>query len=125
MSFFTLKLPEEAQKIEIFPKFQRWMKKTNIFKCKPPEAHFTIRNRGPYNINNLLTCSGRIGEYWPSVVARPRADIPQYGPRARLVSGHYFLSVTSLSKKAYPSSNVDQYLNGEMEVKFLTEKIPI
>ena len=32
LSFFTLKLPEEAEKIEIFPKFQRWMKKTNIFK---------------------------------------------------------------------------------------------
>ena len=27
MSFFTVKLPEEAKKIEIFPKFQRWMKK--------------------------------------------------------------------------------------------------
>ena len=49
MSFFTLKLPEEAKKIEIFPKFQRWMEKTNIFKCKPPEVHFTIRNRLPYN----------------------------------------------------------------------------
>ena len=31
LSFFTLKLPAEARKIEIFPKFQRWMKKTNIF----------------------------------------------------------------------------------------------
>ena len=31
LSFFTLKLPAEAKKIEIFPKFQRWMKKTNIF----------------------------------------------------------------------------------------------
>jgi len=48
LSFFTLKLPEEAKKIEIFPKFQRWMKKTNIFKCKPPEVHFTISNRVPY-----------------------------------------------------------------------------
>ena len=27
LSFFTVKLPEEAKKIEIFPKFQRWMKK--------------------------------------------------------------------------------------------------
>ena len=69
LSFFTLKLPAEAKKIEIFPKFQRWMKKTNIFKCKPPEVHFTIRNIVPYN--KLLTnraCSGRTGEYWPSVV---------------------------------------------------------
>ena len=31
LSFFTLKLLEEAKKIEIFPKFQRWMEKTNIF----------------------------------------------------------------------------------------------
>ena len=46
---FTLKLPEEAKKIEIFPKFQRWMKQTNIFKCKPAEVHFTIGNRVPYN----------------------------------------------------------------------------
>ena len=29
--FFTLKVPAEAKKIEIFPKFQRWMKKTIIF----------------------------------------------------------------------------------------------
>ena len=31
LSFFTLKLPAEAKKIEIFPKFRRWTKKTNIF----------------------------------------------------------------------------------------------
>ena len=31
LSFFTLKLPAEAKKIELFPKFQRWMKKMNIF----------------------------------------------------------------------------------------------
>ena len=31
LSFLTLKLPAEAKKIEIFPKLQRWMKKTNIF----------------------------------------------------------------------------------------------
>ena len=67
-SFFTLKLPEEAKKIEIFPKFQRWMK-TNMFKCKAPEVHFTNRNRVPYN-KQLTTqaCSGRNGEYWPEVV---------------------------------------------------------
>ena len=53
LSFFTLKLPEVAEKIEIFPKFQRWMKKTSIFKCNPPEVHFAIRNRVPYN--KLLT----------------------------------------------------------------------
>ena len=31
LSFSALKLPAEAKKIEIFPKFQRWMKKMNIF----------------------------------------------------------------------------------------------
>ena len=28
-----MKLPEEAKKIEIFPKFQRWMKETNILQA--------------------------------------------------------------------------------------------
>ena len=91
LSFFTLKLPEEAEKIEIFPKFQRWMEKTNIFKCKPPEVHFTIRNRVAYNkqLTNIA-CSSRTVEYWPAVVfvlSQPRANIPQYGPSARLVRG--------------------------------------
>ena len=45
------------------------MEKTNIFKCKPPEVHFTIRNRVPYNkLLTNLACSSRTGEYWPSVV---------------------------------------------------------
>ena len=65
ISFFTLKLSEEAKKIEIFPKLQ----KTDIFKCKPPEVHFTIRNRVPYNkLLTNLACSSRTGKYWPSVV---------------------------------------------------------
>ena len=72
LSFFALKLPAEAKKIELFPKFQRWMKnrrRWTFFKCKSPEVHFTIRNRVPYN--ELLTnraCLGRTREYWPSVV---------------------------------------------------------
>ena len=32
LSFSTVKLLEEAKKIELFPKFQRWMKKTNFSK---------------------------------------------------------------------------------------------
>ena len=45
------------------------MEKTNIFKCKPPEVHFTMRDRVPYNkpLTNLA-CSNRTVEYWPSVV---------------------------------------------------------
>ena len=34
LSSFTAKLPEKAEKIEIFPKFQRWMKKTNILQAR-------------------------------------------------------------------------------------------
>ena len=69
LSFFTLKLPEEAKKIEIFPKFQRWMEKTNIFKCRPPEVHFTIRNWVAFNkqLSNLA-CLSRTREYRPSVL---------------------------------------------------------
>ena len=63
--------------------------------CKPPEVHFTIRNRVPYNkqLTNRA-CSGRSGEYWPSVVAvevRTATTEGQYSPlrpeQARLVSG--------------------------------------
>ena len=45
------------------------MEKTNIFKSKPLEVHFTIRDRVPYNkLLTNLACSSRTGEYWPSVV---------------------------------------------------------
>ena len=99
MSFFTLKLPEEAEKIEILAKFQRWMKQTNIFKCKPAEVHFTIRNRVPYNkkLTNLA-CSGRTGEYWPSVVA-VRTSLCSV--RTATTSGQYspVQSLRSVSKR--------------------------
>ena len=32
LSFFSAKLPEKAKKIEILPRFQKWMKKTNILR---------------------------------------------------------------------------------------------
>ena len=45
------------------------MEKANIFKCKPPEVHFTIRNRVPYNKQLTdLACSSRTVECWPSVI---------------------------------------------------------
>ena len=101
MSFFTLTLSEEAKKIEIFPKFQRQMEKTNIFKCKPPEVHFTIKDTECHIINYLLTQLARALQwnivprsfsYGPrcarSVLSRPQSNIPQYGPRARLVRGY-------------------------------------
>ena len=90
----NLKLPEEAKKIEIFPK---WMKKTNIL-----QASFIIlkilkllmqklkqASPGCHIINNLLTelaraVLGNIGpRSWqcgPSEA--PRANTPQFGPRA-------------------------------------------
>ena len=62
--FFT----EEAKKFKFFRNFKD-VEKTNIFKCKPPEMHFTIKNRVPYNkLLTNLACSSRTGEYWPSVV---------------------------------------------------------
>ena len=33
-----------------------------------------------------------------SVLSRPRANIPQYGPRARLVRGYYDVFIFSLKK---------------------------
>ena len=45
------------------------MEKTNIFKCKPPEVHFTIEDGVPYNkLLTNLACSSRTVEYWPSDV---------------------------------------------------------
>ena len=67
------------------------------FKCKPPEVHFTIRSRVPYNkqLTNRA-CSSRTGEYWPLVVAvqtslrsvRTATTSGQYSPvrPSRLVS---------------------------------------
>ena len=85
---FGAKLPEEAKKTEIFPKFQRRMERTNIFKCNSLEVHFTIRNRVPYNkqVTNPAY-SGHIGEYRLLVIAVRQVNIPQYGPCTRLVSG--------------------------------------
>ena len=88
MSFFTVKLPEEAKKIE---KLKRLI---------APELHFTTRNKVPYNkqLTNRV-CSSRTGEYWLSFVAvrteqsevRTATTEGQYSPvrleQTRLVSG--------------------------------------
>ena len=81
------------------------MEKTNIFMYKPPEVHFTITHRVPYN--KLLTSAraalGNIAprswQYGPSA-ARPRANIPQYGPPARLVTGYYYIVNQAPAKPA-------------------------
>ena len=73
----------------------------------------------PYNklLTNLAS-SSRTGEYWPSVVLygprcarsvlpRPRANIPRYGPRARLVRGYYLLR-TEITK-SHLNDHICQY----------------
>ena len=58
----------KLKRLKFWKNFKDGWRRT-FFKCKPPEVHFTIRNRVPYN--KLLTnraCSGRTREYWPSVV---------------------------------------------------------
>ena len=95
LSFFTLKLSEEAKKIGIFPKFERFMKKTNILKCKRPEVQVTIRNRVPDNKQlTIRACSSRTREYWPSVIfVRPAPR----SVRTVTTSGLYSLLRTSCS----------------------------
>ena len=60
---------QKLKRLNFFRNFKDGWRRRTFFKCKPPEVHFTIRNRVPYN--KLLTnraCSGRTREYWPSVV---------------------------------------------------------
>jgi len=60
---------QKLKRFKFFPNFKDGWRRRTFFKCKPPEVHFTIRNRVPYN--KLLTNQaslGRTGEYWPSVV---------------------------------------------------------
>ena len=86
------------------------MEKTNIFKCKPPKVHFTIRDRVPYNkLLTNLACSSHTGEYWPSVVfvqtslrsVRTATTSGQYSPvrPTRSVSKRLIISIVlSFSK---------------------------
>ena len=60
---------QKLKRLKFFRNFKHGWRRRTFFKCKPPEVHFAIRNRVPYN--KLLTnrvYSGRTGEYWPSVV---------------------------------------------------------
>ena len=60
---------QKPKRLKFFRNFKDGWRRRTFFKCKPSEVHFTIRKRVPYN--KLLTnraCSGRTGEYWPSVV---------------------------------------------------------
>ena len=112
------------------------MEKTNIFKCKPQEVHFTITNRVPYN--KLLTnlgCSSRTGEHWPSVVfvrtslrsVHTVTTSRQYSPvrpsrsvSERLLSydpyGPMYVSVTNLQVLLNPLYKKDNtWAPGDME----------
>ena len=63
------KYQQKLKRLKFFRNLKDGWRRRTLFKCKPPEVHFTIRNRVPYN--KLLTnraCSGQTGEYWPSVV---------------------------------------------------------
>ena len=93
------------------------MEKTNIFKCKPPEVHFTITNRVPYNkLLTNLACSSRTGEYWPSVVfvrtslrsVRTAATSGQYSPvrPPRSVSKRLIFHVVALCSLLLCVSNI-------------------
>ena len=63
---------QKLQRLKLLPNFKDGQRRQTFFKFKPPEMHFTIGNRVPYNkllINQA--CSGRTGEFWPSVAFVP------------------------------------------------------
>ena len=78
-----MKLPEEAKTIEIFPRFQRWMKKTNFLQASYPEdletLTFDVETQTGITechiINNLLTELAR------AVLRNIDPRLWQYGPR--------------------------------------------
>ena len=60
---------QKLKRLKFSRNFKDGWRRRTFFKCKRTEVRFTIRKTVPYN--KLLTnraCSGRTGEYWPSVV---------------------------------------------------------
>ena len=95
-SFFTLKLPAEAKKIEI----SKMGEDDKHFLSASHRKCILLSGTECHIINYLLTEFARVipGNIGPlsfsygrscarSVLSRPRANIPQYSPRARLVRG--------------------------------------
>ena len=95
---------QELKRLKFFRNFKDEWRRRTFYKCKPPEVHFTIGKRVPYN--KLLTnraCLGRTGEYWPSVVfvrtslrsVRTVTTSGQYSPvrPSRSVSKRLLLSI--------------------------------
>ena len=67
---------EKLKRLKFFQNFKDGRRRRTFFKCKPPEVHFTIRNRVPYN--KLLTnraCSLRLLRS-----ARTKTTEGQYSP---------------------------------------------
>ena len=99
---------QKLKRLKFFRNFKDGWRRQTIFTCKPPEVHFTIRNRVPYN--KLLTnraFSGRTGEYWRSAVF-VRTSL--HSVRTVTTSGQYSLvrPLRSVSKRSIftsPSAN--------------------
>ena len=82
------KYQQKLKRLKFFQNFKDGWRRQTFFKCKPPDVHFTIRNRVPYH--KLLTnraCSGLPGNigclsflYGPcctwSTLSRPRPIFP-------------------------------------------------
>ena len=98
LSFFTLKLPAEAK--NFFSEISKMDKEDEHFLSASHQKCILLSRTECHLINYLLTeltraVPGNIGPrsflYGPrcarSVLSQPRANIPQYRPRARLVRG--------------------------------------
>ena len=90
----------EAKRLKFFRNFKDGWRRQTFFKCKPLEVHL-LSGTECHIMNYLLTELARAvpGNISPqsfshrprctrSVLSQPRANIPQYGPRTRLVRGY-------------------------------------
>ena len=116
-SFFTLKLTEEAKSLTFFWNFKDGRRRQTPSTASNQKC-ILLTETECHIINYLLTelaraVPGNIGPrsflYGPrcarSVLSQPRANIPQYGPRARLVRGYYFpKSLSIMNKKVFAST---------------------
>ena len=107
------KYQQKLKRLKFFGNLKDGWRRRTFFKCKPPEVHFTIRNRVPYN--KLLTnraCSDRTGEYWPSgqySPVRPSRSVSKRllifnyypHPSPRLVARTYDQRPTTISQTQY------------------------
>ena len=115
LSFFTLKLPTEAKKIEFFSEISKMDEEDEHFLSASHQKCILLSGTECHIINYLLTklaraVPGNIGPqsflYGPrcprSVLPRPRANIPQYSPRARLLRGYYFFKINTPDMQCNP-----------------------